>query len=170
MHAALEAIQNSWLSQTITSERWLITLHGKQILETLHFLAFSLQIGAIMVISIRLLGLGRGISIAPLERPVFCMVWSCFVVVFVTGVLQFIPIAAEVFYRPSFRAKIVILIIALVSFVSLQGRVRRGAVAWDAGATVPGSSRALAAFSILLWPTVIVVARLMYAFVQMAAG
>jgi len=168
MHSVLEAIQNSSLSQLITSERWPITLHSKQILETLHFLAFELQIGAIMVISMRVLGLGRGIPIAALERPVFWIAWPGFVMVFVTGVIQFIPIATEVFYRPSFRAKIAVLVIALASLVRLHVQVRRGAVAWDAGAAVPGSLKALAVVSLLLWPTVVVVARLMYAFEQMS--
>ena len=168
MHAVLEAIQSSSLSQLITSERWPITLNSKQILETLHFLAFELQIGAIMVISLRLLGLGRGVPIAALARPVFWTAWPGFVVVFITGMLQFVPIATEVFYRPSFRAKIAVLIIALASLIWLHLKVRRGAIAWDAGATVPGSLKVLAVASLLLWPTVVVVARLMYAFVQMA--
>ena len=60
----LEAIQTSALSQLLTSERWAITANSKQILETLHFVAFALQIGAVMVISLRLLGVGRSVSIA----------------------------------------------------------------------------------------------------------
>ena len=44
------------------SERWVITANSKQLLETLHFVAFALQIGAIMVIALRLLGFGRSVS------------------------------------------------------------------------------------------------------------
>ena len=46
----LEAIQDSALSQLVVSDRWVITANSKQILETLHFIAFALQIGAVMAI------------------------------------------------------------------------------------------------------------------------
>ena len=164
MHAALEAIQGSSLAQLLASERWV----GKQLLETLHFTAFALQIGAIMAISLRLVGLGRGASIAALGRAVFWTAWLAFAAVFVTGVLQFVPIATEVFYRPSFRAKIALLGLALATLVWLHAQVRRGAGAWDLGETIPRSVSVAAGLSLVLWPTVIVVARLMYAFVQMA--
>jgi hypothetical protein len=169
MHGLLEAIQGSPLSQLVTSDRWVVTANSKQILETLHFVAFALEIGAVMVISLRLLGLGRSVSISALRRPVFLTAWLAFAAVFVTGALQFAPIAAEVFYRPSFRAKIAILAVALVTLVLLHAAVRRRAHAWDAGDAVAGRVKVLAVLSLALWPTVIVVARLMYAFVQMAS-
>ena len=165
----LEAIQNSALSQLLTSQRWVVTANSKQTLETLHFIAFALQIGAVAVISLRLLGLGRRVSIAALRVPVFRTAWLAFAVVLVTGALQFAPIATEVFYRPSFRAKLAILTVALVSLVWLQLASRREAHAWDSGHAVPRSVKFLAGLSLALWPTVIVVARLMYAFVQMAS-
>jgi hypothetical protein len=165
MHAALEAVQSSPLSQLLASARW---ANSKQILETLHFIAFALQIGAVMVISLRLLGFGRRVPVAVLSGPVFWTAWLGFAAVFVTGVLQFVPIATEVFYRPSFRAKIAVLGLALAALIWLQAQVRRGAVGWDAGATIPDSVKVSAGVSLALWPTVIVVARLMYAFVQMA--
>lgn len=168
MHAMLEAIQSSTLAQLLTSERWAATANSKQILETLHFIAFALQIGTTMVISLRLLGLGRGIAVAALSRPVFWTAWGGFTLVFVTGALQFVPIAAEVFYRPSFQVKIVLVAVAIAMLVALQRHIRREALAWDAGAAIPRSVKLFAAVSLALWPTVIVVARLMYAFVQMA--
>ena len=168
-NAMLEAIQNSALSQLLTSERWAITANSKQILETLHFIAFALQIGAVMVISVRLLGLGRSVSIAALYRAASWTAWPAFAVVFVTGALQFVPIATEVFYRPSFRAKIALVVVALATLVWLQVHVRRYAPAWDAGEAIPVSVKVLAGVSLALWPTVVVVARLMYAFVQMAS-
>jgi hypothetical protein len=164
----LEAIQSSALSQLLVSDRWVVTAHSKQILETLHFIAFALQIGAVMVIALRLLGFGRHVPIAALRRPVFRTAWVAFAVVLLTGLLQFAPIAAEVVYRPSFRAKIALLTLALGTLVLLQTHVARRASDWDLGAAVPGSVKVLAVFSLALWPTVIVVARLMYAFVQMA--
>lgn len=168
MHALLEAVQGSPLSQWLTSGGSVVTANGKQILETLHFLAFALPVGAVMALSLRLLGAGRGVSIATLGRFAILTVHIAFAAVFVTGVLQFVPIATEVFYRPSFRAKIALIAVALALFVSLQKAVRRDAAAWDAGAAVPGSVKVVAALSLALWPIIIVVARLRYAFVQMA--
>jgi hypothetical protein len=169
MHAVLEAIQSSALSQLLTSERWAITANSKQILETLHFIAFALQIGAVMAISLRLLGFGRNVAVAAFCRPAFWTAWVGFAAVFITGTLQFAPIATEVFYRPSFRAKIAVLTIAVAALVCLHAHVRRNAGAWDAGEAIGGAAKILAAVSLALWPTVIVVARLMYAFVQMAS-
>jgi hypothetical protein len=168
IHTLLEAIQSSPLAQLLTSDRWAATANSKQVLETVHFGAFALQIGALMVVSLRLLGLGRAVSIGALCLPALRTAWLAFAAVFVTGALQFVPIATEVFYRPSFRAKIAILSLALATLVWLHARLREGAAEWDTGAAIPGSVRAAAALSLALWPTVIVVARLMYAFVQMA--
>jgi hypothetical protein len=168
IHAVLEAIQSSPLAQLLTSERWAITANSKQILETLHFIAFALQIGAVMVVSLRLLGLGRNVAVAALCRPALWTAWLGFAAVFVTGALQFAPIATEVFYRASFRAKIAVLLAALATLVFLHAHVRRSASAWDAGESIGASTKILAGVSLALWPTVIVVARLMYAFVQMA--
>jgi hypothetical protein len=169
LRGMLDAIQSSALAQLLTSERWFITANSKQILETLHFIAFAVQIGAIMVVSLRLLGFGRNVAVTALCRPAFRTAWLAFGVVLVTGALQFAPIATEVFYRPSFRAKIAVLAIALATLVTLHMQVRRRAENWDAGGTIDVSTTVLAGLSLALWPTVIVVARLMYAFVQMAS-
>ena len=167
IHATLEAIQSSALARLITSPQWSVTANSKQILETLHFVAFALAIGCVMVMCMRLLGLGRRTAIAALRGPVLRTAWLAFAVVLVTGALQFVPIAAEVFYRPSFRGKMAVLGLALISLVALQARITRSAAAWDAGAAITLSTRVLAGLSLVLWPTVIVVARLMYAFEQM---
>ena len=165
----LEAIQDSALSQWLVSDRWVITANSKQILETLHFIAFALQIGAVMAISLRLLGLGLSVPVAALGRAAFRTAWLAFAAVLVTGALQFAPIATEIFYRPSFRAKLAVLAIALATLVWLHAHVLRRAGAWDSGEPIRGSTKVLATLSLALWPTVIVVARLMYAFVQMAS-
>ena len=170
MRAVLEAIQSSALSQLLTSEQWAATANSKQILETLHFIGFALQIGAVMVISLRLLGFGRSVSLAALSRAVFRTAWPGFAAVVVTGVLQFVPIATEVFYRPSFQAKLAVLSLALAALIWLQVQVWRNAGAWDAGAAIPRSLKAVAGLSLVLWPTVVIVARLMYAFVQMTGS
>ena len=167
MDAVLEAIQTSALSQLLTSNDSALTANSKQILETVHFIAFAVQIGATMALSLRLVGAGRGVSIVALARPVFWTAWLAFAVVVVTGALQFAPIATEIFYRPSFRAKLTLLGVALAVLVALQAALGRKAAAWDAQRAVPGFVKALAVASLVLWPTVIVVARLMYAFVQM---
>src|SRR5690606_6057027 len=140
-----------------------------QVLETLHFVAFAAGIGAIAAVSLRLLGVGRGVPIAALSRPALRVAWLALAAVLVTGTLQLVPIAAEVLRRPSCQAKIAVIACALVVLVALQARLRRNAHAWDQGLAVPAAVKVFAVLSLVLWPTVIVVARLMYAFVQMAA-
>src|SRR5688572_4179167 len=122
-----------------------------------------------MAVSLRLLGFGKRVPVAALCRPAFWAAWVGFAAVFVTGTLQFAPIATEVFYRPSFRAKVAVLTIAVATLICLHVHVRRKAGAWDAGEAIGGAAKMLAAVSLALWPAVIVVARLMYAFVQMAS-
>lgn len=143
-------------------------MSSKQLLETLHFLAFAVQIGAVMVVSLRLLGAGARVPIGSLSRPALRAAWLGFAGVVTTGVLQFIPLASELLDRPSFRVKIAILSVALVVLVLLQRAIRRHAHAWDAGIPIGTPVRVLAGLSLALWPTVIVVARLMYALVQMS--
>ena len=72
----------------------------------------------------------------------FRTAWLGFAAVLVTGTLQFAPIATEIFYRPSFRAKLAVLAIALATLVWLHAHVRRRAGVWDAGEPIHGSTKA----------------------------
>ncbi len=152
--------------------------YQKLILETIHILAGLLGIGAATVLAARLLGFGKAVSIEPLGRAAFALVWLGFAILFVSGVLQFIPVAGDapdagpernpigLAYRWWFQAKMAAVLLAVAGLVWLYANVRRHARAWDEAGAVPAVARYVGLALIVLLPCVFVFARMMFAFLQ----
>jgi hypothetical protein len=160
-----EALQNSGFAEFIND-----IPSQKRTLETLHFIGLAITIGPIMVLSIRLVGASPSIPVARLARPILWMAWLGFALVVVSGFLQFVPSAESIANRWSFQLKLGILALALANLIWLQSQIRRYAGIWDEAGAIPVAVRNMAVASIVLWPTVIIIGRLMFAFVQVDAG
>lgn len=159
-----------WLMTTelayyIGSNAW-----TQQALETLHMTAFSAMIGAIAVLDLRLLGLGRRLPIDAYAPLVNWIAWIAMTVLVVSGLLMFMPRAESISARWAFQLKMGLLVLALANLAYIQTRVGRLAGTGGAFSPVPGGIKAMAAISLLLWVTIIIVARFMYAIDQMAGG
>jgi len=150
-----------WLGDTALARYVSDHAGAQQALETVHMTAFSLVIGAVVVLDLRLAGLSRRVPVSLLARPVFRVAWLGLAVLFVGGVITALPRAEAILTRHSFQLKMALLLLAVLNLLYLQRGVRRHAGAWDLNA-IPGSVRVLALVSILLWLSVVVVARFMY--------
>jgi hypothetical protein len=152
--------------------------YQKLILETIHIVAGMLGIGAITVLAVRLLGFAKNVSIDDLGRTAFKLAWLGFAILFISGLLQFIPIAGDapdagparnpigLAYRWWFQLKMGAVLLALVNLVWLHRNVRRYAHAWDTAGAVPAAVRYAALLLLVLLPGIFVFARMMFAFLQ----
>ena len=135
----------TWLGQLVRDSLWLFP-----VIEAVHLLGLSLLGGALLMVDLRLLGLGaRNQSIAEIERGARPWLVAGVAVMLSTGSLLFLSEAVKCYHNPSFWVKITTLPFALLFTFAVRQRIasREGfATSWR--------SRLLATASLALWFTV----------------
>jgi len=124
---------------------------------TLHTIGLGVLVGGNAVLDLRLLGWGRAIPLAPLEK-LFPVMWIGFWVNAISGVALFVGDATTKGTTWVFMTKLGIIVVGVVLLFALKRTVYgRG----DAGVVETPTSRALAAASLALWLLAIVTGRYM---------
>jgi hypothetical protein len=124
---------------------------------TLHTIGLGVLVGGNAVIDLRLLGWGKAIPLAPLER-LFPVMWAGFWVNAISGIALFVADATTKGTTWVFMTKLGIIVVGVALLIALRRTVyRRG----EAGAVETPTSRALAAASLALWFLAIVTGRYM---------
>lgn len=144
MTALVQLMQNAGVSVAIRDSFWLFPA-----IEGVHLLALALLGGTVLIVDLRLLGLGLvGESAASVARAVRPWMWGALVVTLVSGVLLFGSQATGYAANPMFQLKMAVLVAAVSVSVVLEPRVLTDAPASRvrAGAT--------AVTSLALWTTV----------------
>jgi hypothetical protein len=144
MLAALEATA---LAEAIRRSVWAYPL-----LETVHIASIGALVGSVLLLELRVFGLGREIGVVPLARLVLRTALAGFACAVASGSLLFISSATEVAANPAFQAKLVLILIAGLNAVVFHAR--GGLRGRDALA------RLQAAASLLLWLSVLAAGRL----------
>lgn len=123
----------------------------------LHTVGLGLLVGASVAIDLRILGSGREMSLAPMEK-FFPVIWAGFWISALSGALLFVADAVSFSQNPVFYIKMFCIAFAMVTVRLTRGRVLRGPNA-DASPT-PLLSKVLASASLLLWVGAITAGRL----------
>ena len=140
----------SWLGQLVRESVWLFPA-----IEAVHLLGLCLLGGALLVVDLRLMGLGlRNQPVALIARSARPWLIAGVAVMLITGVLLFMSEAVKCYYNPSFRVMITTLPFALVFTFAVRERV-----ASRAGSVTSWKSRLIATVSLMLWFTVAMAGR-----------
>ena len=124
---------------------------------TLHTMGLGVLVGGNAVLDLRLLGWGRAIPLAPLEK-LFPVMWIGFWVNAISGVALFVGDATTKGTTWVFMTKLVIIAVGVLLLLALRRTVYgRG----DTVAVETPASRVLAAASLALWFLAIVTGRYM---------
>jgi hypothetical protein len=117
---ALTFIQNTALSHAISKSNHLL-IAGFQIF---HVMGFVLLLAALVLISLRLLGLVlRQQSMPQVARQALFLFWSGLALAVVSGVLMFIGSPGHYAYNPAFEVKMGLLTAAVIVQAGLFSRV-----------------------------------------------
>jgi len=143
----LPALEASALAEAIRRSVWAYPL-----LEAIHIAGIGTLIGSVLLLELRVFGLGRGIGVLPLARLVLRTALAGFACAVASGSLLFVSAATEVAANPAFRVKLVLILIAGLN--ALVFHARGGLRGRDALARVQ------AAASLLLWLSVVAAGRL----------
>src|SRR5690349_18337953 len=99
-------LENTTLSHWITLIPWVWPAG-----ETLHFMGMALLIGAVGVVDLRMLGIGKGFPFAPLHDLVRWGILG-FVINVITGVMFFIGIPSQYVHNVAFFWKMLFIALA----------------------------------------------------------
>jgi hypothetical protein len=124
-----------------------------------HSLGLAMLVGALMVVDLRILKVVRGIPAEALPKLVWLGWWG-FWINAVSGVAVFFSEANKMFYDNTFRWKLSLIAIGVVSTLVLSRTVLVPAAARGAALLDGSSARIQASFSLLLWIAVIIVGRM----------
>ena len=124
---------------------------------TLHTFGMGLLVGCSVVISLRLLGIGRRLPIAPL-RSLFTVMWGGFWLNLITGSLLFGADATRRGTDPLFFAKLVFVAIGVSTVVAIRRTVFD---APDANAAAEASGKMLGILALAAWTAAVTSGRLL---------
>ena len=140
---------------------WLRTsVKALPIVESIHVLAAATVFGSVFIVDLRLLGLPdtrRPVTLV--SREVLRLTWAAFCVAVLAGMLMFTANAHTYYGNTAFRLKMLALIGAGLNMAIFQGLTYRSVGAWDKDAPTPRAAKVAGAASILIWVSVICLAR-----------
>jgi hypothetical protein len=135
--------EKSAIGEAIRNSQWLFP-----VIESVHLLALVLIAGAVLVVDMRLLGLGlRRQPVALLARDAQPWLIGGLMVMLPTGILLFLAEAIKCYYSPAFAVKMTSLLLALIFTFT----VRRKVAMADERPATPLWSRLVAVVSVALW-------------------
>ncbi len=151
----IDVIQASALAE------WMRTsVKAMPIVNALHVLAATTVFGTILVVDLRLLGFPD--TRRPFTRisdEMLRLTWAAFALALLTGALMFAANAQTYVGNTAFQLKMLALIGGGVNMAIFQRITFRGVGAWDHSARPPLAGRIAGAASILIWISVIFLAR-----------
>jgi hypothetical protein len=136
------------------------------IIEIVHLAGMALLFGSIVVVDLRLAGLGRQLPVTTLLRHALPASVVGFFAVVASGALLFVAHADELIVNRAFLVKIVLIGLGLANALWFhQGPYRQlhaapASASWDIGRPPPTGARACAMVSLLTWGLVICAGRL----------
>jgi hypothetical protein len=153
-----------WLAHTKFSELMVQSKWWWAFMMDMHFIGLSLLIGVIGALDLRMLGFAKDIPLAPMHKLVpFAIVG--FVINLITGVLAFIGMPIFYTYDTAFWLKMFAILLAGVNVgVFYLTGVFRKVEGLGAGEDAPISAKLIAASSMFLWISVIMLGRYIQVF------
>ena len=152
----LTAIEAMPAAVAMRHELWLYPA-----VEIVHIAGFVMLVGTIVVVDLRLLGLGRTLSVRALTRHVVPWSAGAFVLIVPTGLLMFTAHASDFVSNRAFQLKLLLIVCAGTNAALFHVSTYRSVDAWDRDAAPPPAARAHAGLSLALWFGVIACGRLL---------
>ncbi len=139
MTSPIMALEGLWLAQAMKHSAWLYPT-----VETMHIWGIGMLFGSVVVMDLRVLGLGNKLNVSDLSRLGMMVAVIGFGLAILTGSLMFIAQASELISSRLFILKMCMIFLLLANAVILRMR-----------AVDNGISKAQALLSLLGWASVI---------------
>jgi hypothetical protein len=149
VEALLEALYGSTLAEWMRHSRW-----GYASVNAVHILGFSLLVGAIATLDLRLLGAWRTTPLEPLSRVLVPVAVTGLAVAAIAGALLFITRAVEYAAVTLFLVKMSLVAAGVVHALSVHAGTGLGGIG-------PSRRRLSGAVSLSIWLSVLVCGRML---------
>jgi hypothetical protein len=152
----LQWLQALPLSVFIHKTAWAFTT-----VEVVHVFAIAIMIGTIMLVDLRLLGLGsKKRPFTEFSRRLLPFTWVAFAIAVIAGALLFISRPLEYFGNAVFWTKMVLIGLAGINMIVFEFITVREVKDWDVSPTPPMAARLAGGISITCWLLVLFCGRL----------
>jgi Family of unknown function (DUF6644) len=148
-----------WMEQSALGVCIAQSWGGYYIMLGFHSLGLAIIVGALMVVDLRILGIARGISAQALPKLVTIGWWG-FWINFVSGVALLFSEANKMFYDNTFRWKLFLIMVGMITTTIFKKTILAPAATRDAALLNTGSAKLQAIFSLAIWVAVIIVGRM----------
>jgi len=129
-------------------------------LEILHFLALCALFGALLFMDLRVLGFNKAVPLSLTIRFV-PVALTAFALALVTGLGFFCSAPLDYWPNPSFRLKVLLILVAGANALWFELSARRTMRTLPPGAEMSHAARWSAGLSLTLWTTIIVLGRVL---------
>jgi hypothetical protein len=155
LHAFCTWLAATPASQTIQTIEWIIPA-----VQTVHILAVGLVMSSILMLDLRLLGLGAANqSLAAVAQRLLPFVWWSLPVLLATGATLIVAEPSRALENPVFVLKMCLLATAIAVTLLCQMPLRRNAAFWELSAARRRAARSVALVSLPLWVAIIFAGR-----------
>ena len=139
--AVFDALEQTWLAVVIKESLWYFPA-----IEAVHLLGLALLGGAILVVDLRLIGVGlRERAIPDVAAAAHRWLLLAIGVMLATGIPLFLSEAVKCYFNTSFWVKMVALVIGLTFTFTIRNRIARS------GSASATTCRLVGSFSIVVW-------------------
>jgi Family of unknown function (DUF6644) len=154
--AFLKTVEATSFATSIRDSIWMFP-----IIESIHVISFTLVVGTIAIIDLRLLGLAsKQRSFQRMSSDILKWTWAAFVVTVATGLTMFSTNARIYYHNPFFRTKMLLLLLAGVNMAVFELTAGRTVRTWDKAPSAPRVGKTVAVLSIALWIGIIFMGRI----------
>jgi Family of unknown function (DUF6644) len=159
-----------WLEESGLAARIRESLYLFPLIESTHVIALALVFGTITIIDLRLLGIASTQrSFTRMSSDILKWTWAAFVLAALTGSLMFITNASVYYHNFYFRTKMLLLVLTGINLLVFELTAGRTIQGWDRAPSAPPAGKAVAAVSLVIWISIIVMGR-MIGFTTTRAG
>ena len=144
--AIFVALEQSGFGAAIRQSTWLFPLANVG-----HVLALALFAGALAVMDVRLLGGLAATSPACLLMRARSVAIAAFVLLVVTGIMQFAADASHLIINPVFQIKLALIGLGLANLAIFEFGVKRAVTGLGPGVAMPASAKTAGFMSLAIW-------------------
>ena len=155
MDRFLHLLQETWPAQVVAGWPWAFP-----ILEIAHLTGITVVFGGMVILDMRLLGIGRSFSVLTLERHILRFVWCGFALALLSGGWLFLYEAVKLADDPPFLIKMTLIPLAGLNALFMHFVAMGKIDEWDTGVAPPLRVRVSAAISLGIWWVVLACGRL----------
>lgn len=121
-------------------------------IESVHVLAFTLVVGSISIVDLRLLGIvSTNRAVVSVSADVLPFTWTAFAVAVLTGGALFTSHAVGYAQNFQFRMKLLLLLLAGANMLTFHWIMGRGLGPWSEPGATPRPGKVAGLISLLLW-------------------